>query len=157
VTKPSAPRLPAERWACVVRDAPLVSIDLIVRDSDDRVLLGLRTNRPAKGTWFVPGGVIRKGEHMADAFRRLSKDELGAEYELDSSRLLGVYEHLYEDNFLGEPGFGTHYVVIGRELRLREAPDELPKEQHARYRWLAVEDLLADESVHHNTKAYFVV
>jgi colanic acid biosynthesis protein WcaH len=36
-----------------------VSIDLIVRDADGRVLLGLRNNRPARDWWFVPGGIVR--------------------------------------------------------------------------------------------------
>jgi hypothetical protein len=40
--------------------APLVSIDLIIRDNADRVLLGLRNNEPAKGYFFVPGGIILK-------------------------------------------------------------------------------------------------
>jgi colanic acid biosynthesis protein WcaH len=55
----------------VVRSTPLCSIDLILRDPDARTLVGLRTNEPAKGFYFVPGGIIRKDERMADAFRRI--------------------------------------------------------------------------------------
>jgi GDP-mannose mannosyl hydrolase len=42
-----------DEFLCVVRCAPLPSLDLIVRDSDRRVLVGLRTNEPAKnfGGW----------------------------------------------------------------------------------------------------------
>jgi hypothetical protein len=61
----------------VVRNAPLVSIDLIVRDHDGRILVGRRVNQPAKGTWFVPGGSIRKGETLARALARISDAELG--------------------------------------------------------------------------------
>jgi len=39
---------------------PLVSIDLLLRDADGRYLTGLRSNPPAQGSWFVPGGRIRK-------------------------------------------------------------------------------------------------
>ena len=55
-------------FAHIVRYAPLVSIDLIVRDLEENVLLGLRANEPAKNTYFVPGGVIRKNETIQEAF-----------------------------------------------------------------------------------------
>jgi colanic acid biosynthesis protein WcaH len=57
----------------VIRLAPLVSIDLIIRDGANRVLLGLRNNEPAKGYFFVPGGIILKDEPLADAFTRIMK------------------------------------------------------------------------------------
>ena len=47
-----------DEFAQVVRNAPLVAIDLIIRDPEQRVLVGLRMNEPAKGKWFVPGGTI---------------------------------------------------------------------------------------------------
>jgi len=65
-----------DEFAQVVRNTPLVSIDLIIRDPDEHVLVGLRTNEPAKGKWFVPGGVVRKYERLADAFARIFKAEL---------------------------------------------------------------------------------
>ncbi len=44
----------------VIDAAPLVTIDLIIRNPKSDVLLGKRLNRPAQGFWFVPGGRIRK-------------------------------------------------------------------------------------------------
>ena len=38
----------------VIRHAPLVAIDLIIRNARGEVLLGLRKNEPAKGCYFVP-------------------------------------------------------------------------------------------------------
>ena len=74
--------LDKETFRTVVRSAPLVSIDLVVINSQGQVLLGQRTNRPAQGFWFVPGGRILKNEAMAAAFLRLSKAELGFASEL---------------------------------------------------------------------------
>jgi colanic acid biosynthesis protein WcaH len=54
--------LDKDEFAQVARNTALVSIDLIIRDPDQYVLVGLRTNEPAKGKWFVPGGVVRKYE-----------------------------------------------------------------------------------------------
>ena len=59
----------------VIRLAPLISIDLVIRNGRDEVLLGLRKNEPAKGLFFVPGGMILKNERLVDAFARLVKTE----------------------------------------------------------------------------------
>lgn len=139
----------------VVRNAPLVSIDLIVRNGDGAVLLGLRSNEPARGMWFVPGGRIRKGERIAEAIGRISREEIGAELPAEDGRFLGVFEHIYESNFAGQDGFGTHYVVLAYEFLLGEPPAAMPADQHSQFRWAAPAELLADEHVHPNTKAYF--
>ena len=148
-------KLPPERFIEIVRDTPLVSIDLIVRPPDGSVLVGYRTNEPARGSWFVPGGSIRKDEPLDAAFRRIAAEELGRPYERSASRFVGVYEHLYPANFREEPGFGTHYVVLAHELRMPHRPEALPQDQHARYRWLDPAALLQDPEVHDNVKAYF--
>jgi colanic acid biosynthesis protein WcaH len=145
--------IPAATFRDVVRHAPLISIDLVVQDAQGRVLLGLRTNRPARGTWFVPGGRIHKGETLEQAFRRISQAELGVALERGGARFLGVYEHFYPDNAFGED-FGTHYVVLGYALTVDALP-ALPREQHQEYRWWPVEELLAAKGVHPNTQAYF--
>ena len=138
----------------VVRTAPLVSMDLLVRGPAGAVLLGLRRNRPAQDWWFVPGGIIRKNERFEAAFRRLTAAELGTEHRLSSARPLGAWEHLYDDNFAGDPGFGTHYVVLAWELRADLPITRLPGEQHRDYRWVSVAELAADASIHPNSRAY---
>jgi colanic acid biosynthesis protein WcaH len=51
----------------VISRTPLVSIDLVIRDSKNRILLGRRVNEPARGKWFVPGSRILKDESLDDA------------------------------------------------------------------------------------------
>lgn len=48
------------KFSTVIENTPLVSIDLIVLNSQDQALLGHRLNKPALGSWFVPGGRIYK-------------------------------------------------------------------------------------------------
>jgi len=140
----------------VVDATPLVSIDLIVRRGDGNILLGQRRNRPAKDFWFVPGGRITKGESLDEAFRRLTLSELGVVVERKAGRLLGVYEHLYDDSVFGPAGEApsTHYVVLGYELRWQAEAFDLPREQHVEYRWFDPEKMLLTDEVHTNTKAY---
>lgn len=147
--------LELETFKTVVASTPLVSIDLIVRNSQGQVLLGLRNNRPARGFWFVPGGRIQKDERLENAFRRLVEVELSAKAEFDKASFIGPYQHFYPDNFSGD-NFSTHYVVLGYELTLDIELNDLPADQHQDYRWFTVEELLASEQVHQHTKDYFL-
>ena len=151
---PGGGMLTREDYLQVVRSTPLVSVDLIVRDVEDLVLLGLRLNRPAQGVWFTPGGVVRKDETLDIAFRRISDAELGMKLERADAALVGVYEHLYPDNFAAEPGFGTHYIVLAHEIRLASAPPVLPAEQHRAYRWVTLDELASDAMVHPYARGY---
>lgn len=145
--------LPANDWLEVIARAPLVSIDLIVRDARGRILVGLRRNEPAAGTWFVPGGSIRKNETLDAAFARVTHTELGVALARRDARFVGVFEHVYSTNFLRTPGIGTHYVVLAHEIT---APplDHLPPAQHGEYRWMTALELREHPQVHPYTRAY---
>jgi colanic acid biosynthesis protein WcaH len=145
-----------DEFAEVVRNTPLLAIDVITRNPDQCVLVGLRTNEPAKGKWFVPGGVVRKYERLGDAFARIVKAEIGLEASIEKARFLGVYEHLYDSNFLGEEDFGTHYVVLAYELNLDHQPPIVGDRQHSGFRWITPAELTASPEVHQNTRAYFL-
>lgn len=153
--RPAPRSLDADALRHVVRSAPLVSIDLIVRDPAGRVLLGLRSNEPARGWYFVPGGMIRKNESLAEAFARILTGETGLAGDFAAARLLGAYEHFYDTNRFAEPGYGTHYIALGYELRLAAPQAALADAQHSELRWWTVADLLAAPEVHANVKAYF--
>lgn len=144
-----------EDFATVVRSTPLISIDLIVENERGEFLLGKRTNRPAQGYWFVPGGRVQKDETLEKAFERLTQAELGLRLPLSAGTFYGVWQHFYDDNFSGED-FTTHYVVLGFRLKVNQADLHLPDEQHEDYRWQTPERLLASASVHDNSRAYFL-
>ena len=147
-------RLPPEHFRQVVELTPLVSIDLVVRDARSRMLLGWRRNRPAKDFWFVPGGRIGKNETLQAAFARITAAELGRVQPFDRARFLGVFEHIYEDNFAGDPRFGTHYVVLAYEIDFDPATLAPADDQHSAYLWLPDAEILARADVHPNTRAY---
>jgi colanic acid biosynthesis protein WcaH len=144
-----------EQFAEVIRLTPLVAIDLVVRSSSGRVLVGRRLNEPAKGVFFVPGSRITKNESRAAAFARISKEELGAGFEIGQARFLGAFEHLYPTNRFGLPGIATHYITLAYELLADLNPAVLPADQHGEYAWMSPGEILASPEVHENTKAYF--
>jgi colanic acid biosynthesis protein WcaH len=122
--------LSSEDFRHVVDATPLISIDLAVRNARGEILLGERLNRPAQGSWFVPGGRVLKNEPLDRAFERLTLAELGKVFSRSAGRFLGVYEHLYADSVFGDrlnqdeqrEAPSTHYVVLGYELRFRQTP-----------------------------------
>ena len=74
---------------------------------------------------------------------------------IERAELVGVFDHLYGDNFLGVEGVNTHYVVLGFAARLPEGVELTPDDQHGELRWWAVSEILANDAVHQNTQAYF--
>ena len=146
--------LPLEAFKTIVQNTPLVSIDLVVRNTHSEVLLGKRLSQPAKGFWFVPGGRILKDELFKQAFRRLVFEELGVHHEIDDSHFLGSFEHHYPDVSSGSD-FSIHYIVLAFELNLDLNLDELPEEQHNDYKCFSVAELLESDTVHEHTKWYF--
>jgi colanic acid biosynthesis protein WcaH len=148
-------RIAPDDFDTVVRLTPLVSIDLVVRSREGRVLVGRRLNEPAKGVFFAAGGRITKHETLAAAFKRISLAELGVEQDISDARFLGVFEHFYTTNNHELPGFGTHYVVLAYELIAEERNLHLPVDQHGEFAWMPVADLLRHPDVHANVKAYF--
>ena len=139
----------------VIDLTPLVSIDLIIKRVDNKYLVGERTNKPAQGYWFVPGGRIRKNETLSAAMKRISKVELGFEINIEDALLLGAFDHIYEDNFNATTGVNTHYVALGYQFSVPIEVCINTDSQHTDIKWLSVDELLNDDLVHENTKKYF--
>ena len=145
-------------FASVIDSTPLVSIDLVITNEQGQVLLGERLNRPAQGYWFVPGGRILKNESLKNAFKRLTRNELGYELEAEKAELIGPYDHFYDDSVFGVH-IKTHYVAIAYLVRVfTEELSNLPiNEQHGCYKWFGKDTLSNNEQVHIHTKWYFDV
>jgi colanic acid biosynthesis protein WcaH len=146
-------RLDNETFLKIVDATPLVSIDLILRNDKGEILLGKRVNRPAADLWFVPGGRIYKNEKVRAALKRIALAELGVEVE--DTKLIGAFDHIYDDNFAGREGISTHYVVLAYQYHLTSTSQFRPDNQHSELRWWEIKSLLASDEVHENTKAYF--
>jgi colanic acid biosynthesis protein WcaH len=101
--------IPDGEWQTIVANVPIVSVDLVIRRGGG-VLLGRRTNEPAKGDWFVPGGRVLKWETRREAVHRVAEEELGIEVEIVES--LGAFEHRYESSDT-EGVDSKHYLANG--------------------------------------------
>ncbi len=137
----------------VVLNAPLFAIDLVVVNHSNEILVGERLNAPAKGVWFVHGGRVYKNESLEKAFKRISKAELGFEIERNQAWLLSLFDHFYDDSFFSTD-VSTHYINATHVVRLSTELLALPKEQHSCYRWIAIDEIELDETVHVFSKVF---
>jgi len=142
--------LEGDVFKTIIKHTPLVSVDLIVKDND-KVLLGKRSNAPAKEYWFTLGGRVLKNEHISDAITRIAMMELGIAL-FETPLFIGVFEHLYPDSIF--EGVSTHYVNLAYEIKLSHLTN-LPKEQHDEYCWFTLEELFSNNDVHPYVKDYF--
>ncbi|MGI0101161.1 MAG: NUDIX hydrolase [Nitrosotalea sp.] len=69
---------------------PYSTVDVVIR-SDNSFILTKRTIPPYRNKWNLPGGVVFKTEKLADAAKRVAKEELGLTIKIE--RFLGVYEN----------------------------------------------------------------
>ncbi|MGA1933814.1 GDP-mannose mannosyl hydrolase [Arcobacter sp. YIC-464] len=141
-------------FSSIIENTPLISIDLIVKNSKDEILLGQRLNKPAKGSWFVPGGRIYKDEPIEKAFKRLTLGELGKEFNINKASFKGIYQHFYNDNVFNDK-FSTHYIALGFELEIKEKLS-LDRIQHEKQRWFNIQELLESQEVYDYVKDYFI-
>jgi len=68
------------------------SVDIIIL-LDDFFLLGRRRNDPGRGTWALPGGIIRRGESREESVYRIVIDE--TTLDIHNIRILGTYDHIW--------------------------------------------------------------
>ncbi|MDQ7042780.1 MAG: GDP-mannose mannosyl hydrolase [Sulfurimonas sp.] len=144
--------LSKEIFSLVVQNTPLISIDLLVQNEKQEILLGKRVNEPASNFWFVPGGRIFKDESLDAAFTRTVQEELGLGMQRSEALFDKTYEHFYENNVFSD-AFSTHYIVLAHKIKIDTLP--ILNTQHSQYRWFDIEELLSNERVHNYTKDYF--
>jgi len=144
--------LKQELFSSIIEYTPLISIDLVVQNSQGEVVLGKRINEPAKGFWFVPGGRVFKDETLDAAFERIAKEELGLHAKRSDAEFLGVYEHFYTNNVFNDD-FSTHYIVLGYKIVSDEKLSL--NNQHEAYKLFTQKELLKSDGVHKYTKNYF--
>ncbi len=106
---------------------PTVCVDLIITNKEDLFLLGKRTERPAQGLWWFPGGRIFKWEKWQETAIRKGKEELGVDLEI--GELISI-----ENYFATEEGYHTVNLVV--HAKYTGGLIQLDK-SHADYRWFS--------------------
>jgi len=143
--------LQPEIFKCVIKNAPLISIDFYIK-KDNKYLLGKRVNPPAKGWYFAIGGRIFKNETIEEAQKRILKDELNIGDSLTINDFIGVFEHFYDDSIFGDD-INTHYINLAYLIEIDDIDlNSISESQHSEYIWLTKREILNHSNVHKYVK-----
>jgi colanic acid biosynthesis protein WcaH len=126
--------VPEDLFAEFTGRMPQVCVEVVL-DTDEGILLAKRTNEPAKGEWFWPGGRLYKGETLEAAARRVTREELGIEVSIEEQ--LGVYSHFWETSAVAG-GSSRHTVNVVFRVSSVGSDFEIELDgQHEAYRFLS--------------------
>jgi len=139
----------------IIKNSPIVTINLIIKNEIGKILLGLRKNEPAKNSWFVPSGRIRKDEDLDHAFKRIIKNELCLDFDRNQARFIGIFEQKFEKNFFQKPNIGTHCIALAYEIRPKNNPEFCYNTQHHEYKWFTKSEAISNNHVHNAVFHYF--
>ena len=121
---------------------PMVALSAVVyAERDDQILLLKRAEGTAlAGQWFIPGGMVERGERPEDAARRELREEAGVEIE-GELEIIGCY-----------PMFVYGYDMLQISFRGRVAGDSdvVVSHEHDGAQWAKASDmraLLTDEVI----------
>jgi colanic acid biosynthesis protein WcaH len=79
--------LPEEIFLLVSRLTPMVNVDLLLKDSENRTLLTWREDRFYGPVWHIPGGIIRFKETAAERIMKVAEAELETTVEFNATPL----------------------------------------------------------------------
>lgn len=145
--------LPKQLYSDVVSMLPTVCVDVICqRQTDKKILLFLRKDKPAAGVWWWPGGRMFKGETFFNTAARKLRDETGSSsMEIISQEIISVWNTFFPDSSWDDgrlPGReGCQTVNIAVFIKISDA--QLPVKSGAAsewavegHRWVTVEEAL---------------
>ena len=68
------------------------------------------------------------------------------------SKLIGVYDYIYKDNFMNND-FVTHHVV-NYLIRIDDPPAVIANHHNSEISWITLNEILMNKEIHDNVKLY---
>jgi 8-oxo-dGTP diphosphatase len=91
----SMKKIPERLYNKIVSVMPITSVEAIIMDKENSILVLKRNNAPVKGEWWFPGGRVRKGETLEEALIREVREETGLDIEVKN--IVGVYTRRFPE------------------------------------------------------------
>ncbi|MDD2541612.1 MAG: NUDIX domain-containing protein [Desulfuromonadaceae bacterium] len=129
--------IPKEEYSRIQAVLPILCVDcLIIYHA--RCLLLKRTQEPAKGLYWFPGGRIFKGELIPSATIRKAREEVNLECNFE--RIISIEETIFTQQ--GDMQFDVHTVNVCCQLSVSNISDILLDNSHDDYIWATPDDIL---------------
>lgn len=75
--------LPEEIFLFISRNLPVIGVDLLIKDENNRTLLSWRDDKYSGTGWHIPGGILRLKEILEDRVKKVAEIEINTEIEFD--------------------------------------------------------------------------
>lgn len=124
--------IPEQLYRDILRQLPLLCVDIIVQAQDGRYLLVRRRNEPLMGDFWVIGGRVLHQEKVEDAVCRKLKEEAGLEPK--SLEFAGYYQDVFDRNSF-ESGIAYHTLSLVFRVRVDEISAVTLDSQSSDYVW----------------------
>ena len=112
---------------------PLASVNAIISNEKNEVLIVKRNIKPAKNLYWFPGGIIKKGQTFQEALQDEIQEELGLKWSnLEIVKLLNVASCRFETR---------HTIEINFLLRIKQDTKIQLNKEHSEYQWIKPENL----------------
>ncbi|HZC53218.1 MAG TPA: NUDIX hydrolase [Mycobacterium sp.] len=120
----TAQPLTSAEYESIYSRVPRLTVEIVLRDAGDRVLLTKRAIAPCAGQWHLPGGTVFFGESLLEAVRRIAARELGIEVREARSNGYIEYPSHYRNGLDSPVGIVFEVSEYAGELRTNhEAAD----------------------------------
>ncbi|MBI2573104.1 NUDIX domain-containing protein [Candidatus Woesearchaeota archaeon] len=102
-------QIPSTLYTQILEHMPIPAVDFVLVHNN-KVLLALRKDEPAKGQWWIPGGRVQKNETLETAVKRKALQEVGIEVEI--VRKINCYEVFFDTAPFPDVKTGVHYLSV---------------------------------------------
>ncbi|MHB1117907.1 MAG: NUDIX domain-containing protein [Minisyncoccota bacterium] len=124
--------IPTELYQQIHKAIPIACVDIVLKN-DNSFLLAKRSNKPAQGQWFFPGGRILKGETLESAAKRKAKEEVGV--EISTQKIIGVEETIFPDGPFDDPTHTINVVFLATTTHQKDSI--ILDAQNDEYQWFS--------------------
>jgi colanic acid biosynthesis protein WcaH len=121
--------IPLNTYKKIHASMPIACVDIVIVHKG-AILLGLRNNKPAQGTYWFPGGRILKGETLLEAAHRKTRQETGLNIKI--IKQLGADETIFPD---GPYEGSTHTINIVFLATCKDADALKSDSQNSDLKW----------------------
>ncbi len=112
-------RLPFKEYKKIYSTVPRLCVEVVLL-TNKGIALTKRDIPPAIGKWHIPGGTVLKGENLEKAVKRLAKEEL--EENMEVQKMLGVIEYNFTKYF--DQPVGIAFLVKLKNKNLPSSKDK---------------------------------
>ncbi len=115
-------KIPSSDYKKILDNMPVACVDLLIYN-DNKVLLVLRKDDPAKGEWFVPGGRIFKNEKLEYGAIRKAREEVGLDITLEKQ--IGCFDLFFDKGVFDNIKDGVHTISVVYLCSLKDTKQKI--------------------------------